>query len=72
MGRKSKTIIETEKQDPFSLFVIASDDHDLSQLITSSLSTKHDLLLFKIFVSKLEMWKMRHFHGRPRATLNLQ
>jgi len=28
-------------------------------------------LSFKIFVSKFEGWKGRHFYGRPRAVLSL-
>ena len=35
------------------------------------MSTKHDLFSFKIFVSKFEGLKGRHFNGRPRAALSL-
>jgi len=45
-------------------------DFEDALLILISLRTKHELP-FKVFVSKFEGWKGRHFYGRPRAALSL-
>jgi len=50
--------------------LLDSDVQDVLIFLLSLLSTTHDFS-FLILVSKSEVWKGRHFHGRPRAVLSL-